>query len=611
MKSKILFTFFSMFVLFSHYNDESGNGYNGSLVGTVPFITDRNGNSNSAIQGGTGYLPTSNQFFRFSRTDSFTVSVWFTVPTNSCSGRLLSTESPEGHFRIANYGGGQIVVQFGDYLSPSPVTTDQWHHLVYVYDNRNEYVYIDGELNMTEYELEMSEVLVYNTPFTIGAKAASSYDKWCGNIDDVGIWNRPLSSQEVSQLYYGNTPPTDVSLSNSTIDENSIIGTEVGTFTSIDIDNGDTHTYTLVSGTGDTDNSSFTISGDKLLSSEVFDFETKSSYSIRVQTDDGKGGTFSKSFDVSINDLNEYIIPNYLPENGLVAWYPFNGNANDENGNENDGIVNGSTLTLDRNGNLNSSYSFNQSYILVPNSSDFIMNNYTISIWVKTVSSQYQVPIVKLTHEDATNEQFGIALNQINQKSLQFAVKYNNPNCSPSIGWLRNESNQNFIDGQYHHIVGTVNGNLTSLYFDGVLVNSIQSTYNQSSSCFGGDIQIGRNWINDLGYFDGDIDDIGIWNRPLSSMEVSQLYSGSTLGTNKFVESKNEIKLYPNPTDDVLTIDSKIPLTKVEIFSILGKKVDEVNSDYKTISTDNLSSGMYILKIHSEKGFTDKKLIKN
>ena len=94
-------------------------------------------------------------------------------------------------------------------------------------------------------------------------------------------------------------------------------------------------------------------------------------------------------------------------------------------------------------------------------------------------------------------------------------------------------------------------------------------------------------------------------------MEVSQLYSGSTLGTNKFVESKNEIKLYPNPTDDVLTIDSKIPLTKVEIFSILGKKVDEVNSDYKTISTDNLSSGMYILKIHSEKGFTDKKLIKN
>jgi hypothetical protein len=49
-----------------------------------------------------------------------------------------------------------------------------------------------------------SEVLVYNTPFTIGAKASPAYDLWCGNIDDVGVWNRPLSSQEVLKLFNGN-----------------------------------------------------------------------------------------------------------------------------------------------------------------------------------------------------------------------------------------------------------------------------------------------------------------------------------------------------------------------------------------------------------------------
>ncbi|MFM9076266.1 MAG: LamG domain-containing protein, partial [Bacteroidota bacterium] len=194
------------FPLDGNLNDVSGKGYNGSAAGTVPFTTDRKGQAGKAMQGGNGYVPTSNQFFRFSRTSQFTVSVWFTVPSSSCPGRLISTESPEGHLRIAYAGNGQIVVQFGDYLYPAPVTVNVWHHLVYVYDNRNESVYIDGQLKLTNYEQEMSEVLVYNTPFTIGAKAASAYDRWCGNIDEVGVWNRPLSAGEVTQLFT-ETPP--------------------------------------------------------------------------------------------------------------------------------------------------------------------------------------------------------------------------------------------------------------------------------------------------------------------------------------------------------------------------------------------------------------------
>jgi hypothetical protein len=188
----------------TNYNDLSGNNYNGRVVGNVPFIADRNGKSNSAIQGGSGYITTSKDFFRFSRKDSYSVSVWFTVPSYGCSGRLLSTESSEGHLRIGNSGNGTIVVQFGDYLYPTKTSPNKWHHLVYVYDNRNEVVYIDGFANVTNYEQEMSEVLVYNTPFTIGAKASPAYDLWCGNIDDIGVWNRPLSSQEVLKLFNGN-----------------------------------------------------------------------------------------------------------------------------------------------------------------------------------------------------------------------------------------------------------------------------------------------------------------------------------------------------------------------------------------------------------------------
>ena len=51
-------------------------------------------------------------------------------------------------------------------------------------------------------------------------------------------------------------------------------------------------------------------------------------------------------------------VPNYVPTNGLVGWWPFNGNANDESGNGNNGTVNGATLTTDRNGMAGQAYNF-------------------------------------------------------------------------------------------------------------------------------------------------------------------------------------------------------------------------------------------------------------
>ncbi|SNS93446.1 Por secretion system C-terminal sorting domain-containing protein [Ekhidna lutea] len=100
-----------------------------------------------------------------------------------------------------------------------------------------------------------------------------------------------------------NEDPTDVMLSNNTVEESNQIGTLVGSLSSTDEDAGQLHSYILVSGTGDTDNSSFTISGSDLLSGEVFDYETKNSYSVRVRSEDGNGGSFEKSFTISIDDI--------------------------------------------------------------------------------------------------------------------------------------------------------------------------------------------------------------------------------------------------------------------------------------------------------------------
>jgi len=107
------------------------------------------------------------------------------------------------------------------------------------------------------------------------------------------------------QIGICNSPPTDIALDSADIDENLASGTTVGMLSSIDPDSPGPFTYTFASGTGDSDNPSFSISGSQLLSTATFDFESTTSYSIRLMTDAGDGGTYQKAITISVNDINE------------------------------------------------------------------------------------------------------------------------------------------------------------------------------------------------------------------------------------------------------------------------------------------------------------------
>ena len=113
--------------------------------------------------------------------------------------------------------------------------------------------------------------------------------------------NDPLSRATVAI----NASPTDIALDNSSVAENAAIGTAVGALSTTDPDAGDTHSYSFVAGVGDADNASFTIAGDQLKTAAVFDYESKSSYTVRVQTADGRGGTYGEAFSVSVTDESE------------------------------------------------------------------------------------------------------------------------------------------------------------------------------------------------------------------------------------------------------------------------------------------------------------------
>ena len=111
---------------------------------------------------------------------------------------------------------------------------------------------------------------------------------------------------DIGAFELANDAPTAIALSNTTIAENQPIGTIVGAFSTVDPDAGDTFTYSLVAGTGDAQNAGFTIDAiGNLRAAAIFDFETRSSYSIRARSVDQGGLATESVFTISVTNVTE------------------------------------------------------------------------------------------------------------------------------------------------------------------------------------------------------------------------------------------------------------------------------------------------------------------
>jgi len=140
------------------------------------------------------------------------------------------------------------------------------------------------------------------TASSLNFETQSSYSVRIRSTDSAGLFTEQTFTITVTNV---NEAPTSIALSSSTIAESSPIGTAVGTFSTIDPDTGDTHTYTLVTGTGSTDNASFQIVGNALQTAAAIDFETQATYSIRVRSTDAGGLFIEESFVITVTNVNE------------------------------------------------------------------------------------------------------------------------------------------------------------------------------------------------------------------------------------------------------------------------------------------------------------------
>jgi hypothetical protein len=149
-----------------------------------------------------------------------------------------------------------------------------------------------GEITLTAAGSSIIDYETGPTVYTLGVKASDGYK-------DSPETTFTVSVSDV------NENPTNLNLSNNTVAENSPLNTLIGNFTTTDPDTGNTFTYSLVTGTGSTDNSLFTIDGNQLKVNGLLDYETQNNYSIRVKTTDQGGLSYEKQLTVSVTNLRE------------------------------------------------------------------------------------------------------------------------------------------------------------------------------------------------------------------------------------------------------------------------------------------------------------------
>ncbi len=147
------------------------------------------------------------------------------------------------------------------------------------------------------------------------------YPEGSGKKAKTGPYNHSLSNMDDNKLKSGQLPPDTITITNSSILEESNPGTMIGKLLTVDLDTIDSHTYKFVPGQGDDDNFSFTLVGDLLMASEFFDFETKAQYSVRIRSTDEEGNYCEVPFIIQILDIDETTGLPRLSE-GAVSAFP-------------------------------------------------------------------------------------------------------------------------------------------------------------------------------------------------------------------------------------------------------------------------------------------------
>ncbi|MBO2664472.1 Ig-like domain-containing protein [Shewanella algae] len=319
--------------------------------------------SNTAYEFSDGDAVTlTNAASALANDSTFTLEMWANFSSTSGIINLMDITGSLDAGGFIIYNNTMTVDLSGDFSSltqsnPITISTNVWYHFAFVFNNGQWDFYLDGQAtgigvadmggNNTVPDYQAANV----NNLVAGLQNHGSVNNFTGKIDDIRLWSTARTQTEIQNnrqlelagnetgligywklnetsgtvvndsqtngsilqgsssgvtlgvtgAFSGNQSPTDISLSNNSVSQSGGSNAVVGTLTTTDADVGDSFSYALIAGSGDTNNGSFNISGDSLRANNASTL-VGGSYSIRVQTTDSGNATFEKAFSITVVD---------------------------------------------------------------------------------------------------------------------------------------------------------------------------------------------------------------------------------------------------------------------------------------------------------------------
>lgn len=465
-------------------DDESENGLISTGYGGIVYAGGVQGQA-ASLDGVDDYVEVPHDS-RINPTESITVSIWL---KSSFTGQSYVMYKAD----CGNWPASRVFLMTGNQgyevafsIYPNPQATSavdvwdgSWHHIAATYDRANLKLYVDGSLRDS---LAMTSSINSSVSSLIfGRDCSNSYEMM---LDDVRIFKRSLSEAEIQEVFYQASPDTDA--------DGMPDGWEITHFGDLSHD-----------GTADTD-------GDGLTDLEEYNQGTDPN----LKDTDRDG--LSDGWEVNTNGSDP------TAAEGMVAYYPFSGNANDESGYGYDGTVYGATLSDDRAGNGNSAYLFDGvgDYIDVGDGAALEFtdsDSFSLCAWIKSSGTDWGHVVGKWGYASS-----GYSLYYYDGVP-KFIVNVESDGNVPTVNGSTNCS-----DNVWHFICGTYDAATKNMkiYVDGAFENSgtyAEGDHNPNS----GKVYVGSRQDFEIpgAYFDGLIDDIRIFNRVVSDSEIQQLYN--------------------------------------------------------------------------------------
>lgn len=339
---------------------------------------------------------------------------------------------------------------------------------------------------------------------------------------------------------------------------------------------------------------------------------TEGDYFITCSVDDGKGGIAVDSISVRVRDFS------ITQQGNLVAFYPFNGNANDESGNNLNGIVSGAVLTQDRFQNSSSAYNFdgiNDNIKITDHNLLNFTQAITISLWIK-ITEFFEREAYPISHGNWENR-WKIS---ITNKRLRWTVK-------SSEGIKDLDSETELVKNKLYNVVVVYSGSDYEVYLNGEL--NAFSTFTGTILSTNYDLTIGQVLPNNNEYnFKGVIDDVRIYDYALPHNDIIALYDISTSiqeETDDIMPTSNYLhQNYPNPFNGQTKIFFRLSKQEhviIEVFDILGNKITRLVDGVFTVGNHQatwdgrnnknvqISSGIYFYRMTCGNYFQIRKML--